>query len=183
MSEPPTSGPSTAGAGAVRALAHERQPLGAGEHLDERAELVVADLVAALEHRTVHADESGAAALPEQQRRDVAVADERLRSGARRLGIEAVHDAVAAVAAARADDRVDARVGPQLAQLGGAARVVAGEVAIAGRQVVAPHDVEAGLAPALLARRDLHEIDRAGGRGDADRPAAGQSARLAQGRH
>ncbi|MCX5740563.1 MAG: hypothetical protein NTZ61_19085 [Proteobacteria bacterium] len=128
----------------------------------------------------MQSDEPGAANLPEQQRRDVAIAGQRLRRGARGGGVEAVDDAVAAVAAARAQDRVDARVGPEFAQLGSAPRVVTGQVAVARTEIVATYDCEARLAPALLRRFDQLEIHRAGGRSDTDRPAAGQRARLTQ---
>src|SRR5262249_46304307 len=95
VSEPPTSGPSTARP--LRARAHGRQPFGARQDLGERAELVVGER--ALEHRAVEAAEPGESALPEQERRHVAVADEWLARGARGHGVESIDDAVAAPAA------------------------------------------------------------------------------------
>ena len=89
--------------------------------------------------------EPGAAPLPEQQRRDVAVADQRLARGAERAPDRAGRGCGRSRSRrARTRSRRRARSATSSDQLGGAARVVAREIAAPREQVVAVHDAEAG---------------------------------------
>ena len=103
----------------------------------------------------------------QQQRRDVAEADDRLGVGARRVQVEVRQQARAAPAAARADDAVDARVQKGVAEVGGAVAVGAGEVAEAAQGVRADARLEPERLPALLRAADVGAAHRAGGADEA----------------
>jgi len=105
-----------------------------------------------VEHRAVKAHQSRAAALPQQQGRDVAVANQWLGGAAECAGIEQREDPIAAVAAAGADDSVDIRVVDEFHEFGGPPRIVAGQVAVAGEQVVSLVNLETRSAKQRLTR-------------------------------
>ena len=127
------------------------------------------------------ADQPSRAPLPEQQRRDVAVADERLRRPAKGLRVESVQDARRAVATPRADDRGDLGIVHELHQLGRPAIVVAREIAAAIEQIAPPTRLEPELAKPLLARIDELCVDGSGGCGDADDGALADRTGFAEG--
>ncbi len=82
--QPALAGPRSPGA------SHEDLGHGSGarEVFHEGAQRVRLDVAPAVEHRAVEAHEPRAAPLPEQERRDVAVAHQRLSRGAHGEGIE-----------------------------------------------------------------------------------------------
>ncbi len=149
------------------------------EGLDRRGRLVGA----LLEHRTVDAREPGVSTLPEEERGDVAVADERLARGAEAARVEQPDDAMAAVAAARAQDRVDLGIRDEVGELLRAPSVVAGEETVDVEQVVPAERAEAGRAPERLAGFERGALDRERRRGQPEGPARPQRARLEQGGH
>ncbi|MGX1153596.1 hypothetical protein RKD39_001174 [Streptomyces albogriseolus] len=108
------------------------------------------DEVGARGHRPVQRDQAEPHRERLVQRGDVAEPDEHL--GPRRphrLPVEGVGHALCAVAAARADDRVDGRVAPGALQIGGTVGVGAGQVpqlAVPVEDVRGGHGVEAPAA-------------------------------------
>ena len=183
MSEPPTSRPAALPPPSPDAAQRHRRRRLAPQLRDQRRERLGIDVAAAVEHRPVKAHQSGAAPLPQQQRRDVAVAHQRLRGGAHALGVQGRDDAIAAVAAARADDPVDAVVRDELHELADAARVVARQVAAPVEQIVAAQRLEARPPEQRLAGGELLGVDGPTGRGDAERGTRCERARFDQARH
>ena len=131
----------------------------------------------------MEAREPRAALLPEQQGGDVAVPDQGLGRVAEGLRVETTEDAIAAVATARTHDAVDLRILDELHQLGTAAGVVAGEVALAGEEIVAMPGAKARLLEQSGSLANAFRLDRPARSRYAQRGSAPQRVRLAQGRH
>ena len=155
---PPTSGPSARpGARPSTGDRAERRALDGGDPAIER---VVRPAAEGCHHGAVNGAQTGA--LPERvEGGDVAEADEE--HGAYVFGVELPEQARAAVAAARADDRVDIGVGERGAQLAQPAGVVAGEVAAPRRDVLGVSDAVAR-AEALEAALEVREGEGRRGR-------------------
>ena len=117
-----------------------------GQLLNQVIERSAIQICAVIEHRAVQPHQPRAAVLPQQQGRDVAVANQRLGGLAECFGIEHREDPIAAVAAAGADDSVDSGVIDQFHEFGNPARIVSGQVAVAGEQVVSLVNLETRIA-------------------------------------
>jgi len=114
----------------------------------------------------MEADQAGPTPLPEQQRRDVAVAHQGLGRGPEGLRVEGLHDPMTAVAAARAEDRVDLGIADVLHQLRRASLVRPRQVAVAIEDVIAHDGREAQALERLASTGEGRRLDRAGRRGN-----------------
>jgi len=131
---PPTSGPSTgpaararAGATINRAQAGDRRRRGGRFASGEQRRRVVGRELAELRDDRRVQRRHARGERPRVQRRHVGEADDELGRARQRGAVEARQDAHEPVAAARAEDRLDRRIGQRRRQLGRARVVVARE--------------------------------------------------------
>ena len=91
------------------------------------------------DHRTMHGDRTRADRGVEQRGR-VTVADDRLRPARQRIEVEQGQEALAPIAAARAEDGSNVRIVDHALQIGAAGLVGACQIRLAGAHRVAEHD-------------------------------------------
>src|SRR5690348_3738777 len=105
-------------------------------------------------------DDAAAGGQECEQRRQIAVYDERLRGGAEFVAVEERQQLRTAVAAADADHAGDRSIGPGLAQRGRADAGIAGDVPAAGEDAVVVHRLEPERSDLVDAAIEFITIER-----------------------
>ena len=146
----------------------------AAEHCEQPVAREVGRVLGADAHQAVAVEGGESGSLPDRhvQRRDVGVADERLRARRDEVEVEVRDHLARAEAALEGLDDVDLRVGEEGVEVVGTAAGVAGDIVVPCVDARRELDPVAAALPPLDAALDLGaHVVRAGERADADRAA------------